>query len=452
LAIAADRVWAQSPLPVLLGEEERVAVVERIGQLLNERYIFPDTAESCAEHLRAQLEAGAFDDLTDREAFARRLTESLQNVSHDKHMRVRPRPLERATMEQENPARVQARRRDRMRRQNFGFEKVERLDGNVGYVDMRYFAGAPEARPTAVAAMNFLANADALIFDMRKNGGGTPEMIRFICSYLFDEPTHLNSLYWREGDVTEEFWTMEDVPGPKMTDVPVFVLTSRHTFSGAEEFSYNLRTRERAMLVGETTGGGANPGGTFPVNPRFEIFIPTGRAINPVTGINWEGTGVMPHVVVAADDALNTALEMAREAAEAHRAEKEAKVSTLWKAFGEAQVRAVSLADQGKTEQAGSVLSAGLRDAHDAGLVGEMDVNMLGYQLMGRDQIALAIAAFRFNVAAFPESSNVYDSLGEAYMNDGQIERAIESYEKSIELDPGNDHARAMIAEMRARG
>ncbi len=450
LAITSGIVSAQSSQPDSLGEDERADVVERIGQMLNQRYVFPEIAQSCAEHLQAQLEAGEFDDLTDPGAFAKRLTESLQSVSHDKHMRVRPRRAERATMERENPARAQARQMDRMRQQNFGFEKVERLDGNVGYLDMRYFAGTQRARPTAVAAMNFLANADALIFDMRKNGGGSPEMIRFICSYLFDEPTHLNSLYWREGDRTQEFWTIENVPGPKMSDVPMFVLTSSYTFSGAEEFSYNLRTRERATLVGETTGGGANPGGTMPISPRFEMFIPTGRAINPITGINWEGTGVTPHVAVDADDALDTALELAREAAEKYRTEKEEKVTALWEAFAEAQMRAVSLADEGNSEKAAQVLSAGLRDAHEAGLGGEADINMLGYQMVNRHQIALAIVVFTFNVAAYPESSNVYDSLAEAYMNDGQIERSIRNYEKSIKLDPKNDHARQMIAEMRA--
>lgn len=450
VVISAGIASAQSSQPESLGADERAAVVKRIGHMLNQRYVFPEIAESCAEHLKAQLEAGEFDDLTDPEAFAMRLTETLQSVSHDKHMRVWTRPAERATMEQENPARAQARRMDRMRQQNFGFEKVERLEGNIGYLDLRYFAGNPEARPTAAASMNFLANADALIFDMRKNGGGSPGMIRFLCSYLFDEPTHLNSLYWREGDVTQEFWTMDDVPGPKMPDVPVFVLTSSYTFSGAEEFSYNLRTRERATLVGETTGGGANPGGTMPINHQFEMFIPTGRAINPITGINWEGTGVKPHVAVAADDALDTALELAREAAETYRTAREEKVTALWEAFGEAQMRAISLGEEGKSEKAGMVLSAGLRDARDAGLVGEEDINMLGYQMMSRDQIALAIAMFTFNADAYPESSNVYDSLAEAYMNDGQNERAIRNYEKSIELDLQNDHAREMIAEMRA--
>ena len=131
--------------------------------------------------------------------------------------------------------------------------------GNVGYLDLRYFAAPWVAQPTATAAMAVLANADALIFDLRHNQGGMPGMVQFLCPYLFVERTHLNSLYFREGDRTDEFWT-HDVPGRRMPDVPVFVLTSAATFSAAEEFCYDLRTRERATLVGEQTRGGANPG------------------------------------------------------------------------------------------------------------------------------------------------------------------------------------------------
>jgi hypothetical protein len=428
--------------------DERAAVVERIADLLAERYVFPDVAAECGAALRAQLAAGELDDLSDPEAFADRLTRSLQAVSHDKHMRVRVRPPERAQLEREHPARAQARQLDRMRQQNFGFERVERLEGNVGYLDMRYFAGTPRARDTAVAAMNFLANSDALIFDMRFNGGGNPDMIRFICSYLFDEPTHLNSLYWRQGDRTQEFWTLQDVPGPRMADVPVFVLTSERTFSGAEEFSYNLQTRQRATLIGETTGGGANPGGGFDLNERFGMFIPTGRAINPVTGTNWEGVGVKPDIPVSADEAYDHALTLAVEAADKHRGRRAERVDASWAAFGEAQAEAQRLAAAGEQGKAAALVTTALRDIHGAGLMGEPDINMLGYEVLGRDHVELAIAVFEFNVQAYPESSNVYDSLGEAYMIDGRNELAIKFYRKSLELDPTNANAEQMITRM----
>jgi CubicO group peptidase (beta-lactamase class C family) len=190
---------------------------------------------------------------------------------------------------------------------NFGFEKIERLGGNVGYLDLRAFESPDSAAETAAAAMAFLANTDALIFDLRQNGGGDPAMVAFLCSYLFDQRTHLNDLYSRPDNRTEEFWTRDDVPGKRYGDKPVFVLTSSRTFSGAEEFSYNLKSLKRATIVGETTGGGAHP-----VNPRrlgkdFLITVPFARAINPITKTNWEGTGVKPDVDVPAAQALKVA-------------------------------------------------------------------------------------------------------------------------------------------------
>ena len=196
---------------------------------------------------------------------------------------------------------------------NCGFVKVEELAGNVGYVKFNMFADPEVCGPTATAAMNFVANSDALIVDLRDNGGGDPKMVAYICSYLFSKRTHLNDLWTRKTNATEEFWT-SDVPGRRLADDrPVYVLTSRRTFSGAEEFTYNLKNLKRATIVGETTGGGANPGGPERVGEHFELFVPSGRAINPITKTNWEGTGVEPDVQVAEADALGTAHAMALE-------------------------------------------------------------------------------------------------------------------------------------------
>ena len=257
-AAFACSAWAQEATSSAEDEspvtaEDRRAVVARVAALLDEHYVFPEVAKQCGAHLQAELEAGHFDEATTAKSFAIALTEAVQSVSHDKHVRVRVRRPERVEVERVNPIRAQAEQVARQRRENFGFERVERLEGNVGYLDLRYFAGTPLARETAAAAMAFLANVDALIVDLRKNGGGNPEMIRFLSSYLFEVPTHLNSLYWRRGDRTDEFWTLEDIPGQRLADVPVFVLTSNFTFSGAEEFSYNLRTQERKPPVAART-------------------------------------------------------------------------------------------------------------------------------------------------------------------------------------------------------
>jgi C-terminal processing protease CtpA/Prc len=210
-----------------------------------------------------------------------------------------------------NP-REQAERREQMRSRmaagNFGFEKLERLEGNVGYIDLRGFAPAEMAGESAAAAMNFLTNTDALIIDLRKNGGGDPSMVALLCSYLFSpEPVHLNDLYFRPDDSTHQWWTFPYVPGKRYEDKPVYLLTSQRTFSAEEEFTYNLKNLKRVTIVGETTGGGAHPGGGRPLDDHFGMFVPTGRAINPITKTNWEGTGVPPDVAVPADAALKTA-------------------------------------------------------------------------------------------------------------------------------------------------
>ncbi|MFK7960817.1 MAG: S41 family peptidase [Phycisphaerales bacterium] len=438
-----------------------VAAVERIGQLMRDHYVFPDVADASARELERQLGDGTFSGELDAEELSGRLTEALRVATNDKHMLVRPRrrlaPPEPASAPAgdtpadnapRHPLQDRADRVERARASNFGFEAVERLEGNVGYIDVRMFSGMREARTTASAAMAFLSGSDALIFDMRQNGGGDPDMVRYLCSYLFTEPTHLNSLYWRDGDRTQEFWTVP-VPGVVRGDVPVFVLTSSRTFSGAEEFSYNLRTRERARLVGETTRGGANPGTLFPVSDAIEIFIPTGRAINPITGTNWEGTGVEPHVTVPADDALTTALPLAIEAAEAYRMRR----ADRWSAFDPWLADVQELVDAGDEAAAKRRLEAQLSAAVALGHLPPGAVNDYGYQYLSAGHIGLALVAFELNARHHPTMANAHDSLGEGLRAAKRISESIRSYERAVALEPDGpnaDAARAAIRDMRA--
>jgi len=155
-------------------------------------------------------------------------------------------------------------------------------------------------------------NADAIIFDLRENHGGSPEMVALIATYLFDRPTHLNDIYNRAENATEEFWTRSPIPRNKLADKPAYVLTSRSTFSGAEEFCYDLKMLKRATLVGETTGGGAHLTSAHRIDHHFMFLVPSGRPINPVSKTDWEGTGVEPDVQVSAMYALETAEKLAR--------------------------------------------------------------------------------------------------------------------------------------------
>jgi C-terminal processing protease CtpA/Prc len=155
--------------------------------------------------------------------------------------------------------------------------------------------------------MNFLANTDALIVDVRRNGGGDPLIVAAVCSYLMPPNTLINKFYWRPQSRWDEFRTKRVTGKYYGTTRPVYVLTSDGTFSGAEEFAYDVQTQKRGEVVGDTTGGGAHPGGMRRVTDKFGVWVPAGRAVNPVTGKNWEGTGVIPDVPVAADQALRTA-------------------------------------------------------------------------------------------------------------------------------------------------
>ncbi|MCA1624848.1 MAG: S41 family peptidase [Acidobacteria bacterium] len=302
------------PPDMTVDAKTRTEVIEGVLKNLNDSYVFPEVAKKIETDVRGRLQNKEYDTITSAKAFADKLTADLQSVSRDKHMRVRYsfEPIPARQKRDEPTAEEKEGYRRHLNRINYGFEKIERLPGNIGYIDFRGFTDAEMGAETVAAAMSFVANTDALIFDVRQNGGGSPEMVALISSYLFgDKPVHLNSLYWREGNRTEDFFTKPIVSGKKYGGKDVYVLTSNRTFSAAEEFTNNLKSLKRATIVGETTGGGANPGGMFRLNEHFGIFVPTGRAINPITKTNWEGTGVKPDVEVPKELALKTAYLMA---------------------------------------------------------------------------------------------------------------------------------------------
>jgi hypothetical protein len=293
----------------------RTRVIDGAIAQLNQTYVFPEVAKKMEEAVRARQKRGEYDGITDGSTLAGKLTDNFQEVSHDKHLRVNYDPMkipERADDAKPSPEDM-ARFREQMEKMNCGFKKVEHLGGNVGYVKFNMFGDPETCGPTAIAAMNFLANVDAIIFDLRENGGGDPKMVALISTYLFAEPTHLNDLWQRKDNSTQQYWTLPYVPGKRLDGKPVYVLTSKQTFSGAEEFCYNLKNLKRATLVGDSTGGGAHPVSGHRIDEHFVIGVPFARAINPISKTNWEGTGVEPDVKVSAAEALTTAERMAHE-------------------------------------------------------------------------------------------------------------------------------------------
>jgi C-terminal processing protease CtpA/Prc len=303
------------PPDMTIDAAARSQVIENLVKELNESYIFAETAKKMESDLRVRLKNKEYEQITSARQFSRKLTEDLQAISKDKHLNIRfsPEKIPVRAVKTEPTAEEREQYKNSLRRNNYGFVKVENMRGNIGYIDFRGFTDPELGAETVAATMNFVANTDALIFDLRNNGGGNPAMVALICSYLFgDKPVHLNDLYYRVGNKTEEFWTKPNVLGKKYGEAKdVYVLTSNRTFSGAEEFANNLKVLKRATIVGETTGGGANPGDFIRLTDNFGAFVPTGRAINPITKTNWEGVGVEPDVKVDKESALKTAYLLA---------------------------------------------------------------------------------------------------------------------------------------------
>jgi peptidase S41-like protein len=296
----------------------RASAIDGAIAQLAEYYVFPEVAKQIADSLHARQKRGAYDHSTNGIMFAQTLNDEVRAISHDKHMRVNysVNPLPPApTGPPPSPSpEMRARMQQQMDAQNCGFVKAEQLDGNIGYVKFNFFADPDLCGPTASAAMNFVAGTRALIVDMRDNTGGSPAMVSYVASYLFNDSTHLNDLWDRKSGKTTEYWTRPSVPGRKFGgDKPVYVLTSSRTFSGGEEYTYDLKSIKRATIVGETTGGGAHPVAGRRIDDHFMIGVPGARAINPITHTNWEGVGVEPDVKVSAAEALNTAKKLAAE-------------------------------------------------------------------------------------------------------------------------------------------
>jgi retinol-binding protein 3 len=293
-----------------LDAAERQRVLDGVSSILKEWYVYPETAQKMSDAVRDHQKRGDYDAITDGDVLAGLLTRQLQDISHDKHLSVFSSPYKLPPDEQPSPEQKGTERKE-LEQSNCGFVKVEILPRNIGYLKFDFFADPEVCGPTAISAMNFVSHVDAIIFDLRDNGGGDPEMIALISTYLFDKPTHLNDLYNRKEDSTTQHWTLPYVPGNRLADKPAFVLTSAATFSGAEEFSYNLKNLKRATLVGETTGGGAHPVRMERIDEHFMVEVPFERAINPISKTNWEGTGVVPDVPAKASEALAIAEKLA---------------------------------------------------------------------------------------------------------------------------------------------
>lgn len=325
----ADRDRGMSDAPATspefpLNAEQQQQVLDTLSQAL-ENYVCADTARQLQAALHqwrpgenadaAAAATEATDAVADAPQWAEQLTLQLQQLSGDRQLRVHfsPQPLPDLDPDAEPTAEDLTQQHDLSSQRNFDLNRVERLRGNVGYLELYGFEPPEFVGDALAAAMTLLQHTQALIIDLRHNRGGSPDTVALLCSYLLPAypPIHLHDVYWRPDDSTRQWWTVPHLPAPRYLDKPVYLITSQETFSAAEAFADILQQRQRATVIGEHTAGGANPGRGHRLSQHFWVFVPTGRAINPMTGDNWAETGIIPDVKVPAELTLLTAHLMA---------------------------------------------------------------------------------------------------------------------------------------------
>jgi len=294
--------------------------VEAAAKLIAENYVLPEKGREMAVALREKLGAGRYDAATEPGALAGLVTEDLLAVSNDLHMRLMadasgfaaPQPRSADAAPASGPIRPSLQPNGFGAHYNFGFLRLDRLDGNIGYLQLGLFNDprVEGAKRALEAAMNYLSGTDAVIIDIRFNGGGVGQMADLISSYFFGpEPVHLlnNAMRQNGQETISESWTLKDVPGRRMAEKALYVLISSYTGSAAEHFAFGLKGRQRAVLVGENTAGAGFTVAHIPINERFTLQVSVGRTYDPRTQLGWEKVGVAPDVEAAEDKALATA-------------------------------------------------------------------------------------------------------------------------------------------------
>jgi tetratricopeptide (TPR) repeat protein len=423
-------------------------IILKIDSLLQRYYVLPDQVKEYAEKLKLKYQSGAYDSCKNIDEFARKVTTDLIEITHDKHINFRkivPSDIgEKTESALHHPLRLYRLRN----RENFGFHKLEWIEDQIGYLDLRRFYSMAEAKDMALSAMTFLENANAIIIDLRENQGGSGESIPFFCNYFFKDPVQLTSYYSRGDDFLTESWTSDKTEGTRLTEVPLFLLTSDRTFSAAEAFAYDMQVRKRAVIIGDSTKGGANSVDLFKINNQLEIYIPTGRAINPVTGGNWEGTGVIPDILVPASNALDTAIVLARAAGDEYGQAKEVKLKLVVDNMQFDLDQSEKLYRQNKLVEANAFLDSVFQQGKRAGLINEFFIYVLAYNYSTKQDEQILYAILEKNIEFFPQSSTAHELLAYVYYEHGHKERAIDQYKKVLQLDPQNRNAIKMIERL----
>lgn len=387
----------------LLTTKEKYDIIASVKTNLEESYVDLDVSKKIIIALDKNLKSNKYKKITSPTEFSKIITEDLQNISKDLHLKVQFEPKriaqEKNVVSEEMQLEMEKKKAMQMAEINYGFTEAKILDGNIGYLNLRLFADVKYAEETATATMNFLSNTNAIIIDLRTNGGGVPNMMQLLSSYFFDEtPVLLSDFYERKTNTKTQLFSLANVNGKRSTNKPIYILTSKQTFSAAEAFAYTLKNLNKAIIVGEVTKGGANRTKRINLNDSFTISMPYIQSIHPITKTNWEGKGVQPNIETD---------------------EKEAFIFAYIDAINKTHINNK-----------------------------EAILNKMGYAFLQEKSIENAIMIFRENVKLFPNNANNWDSLGEAYFMNLDKESAIKSYKKALEIDPNLESAKAMIQKL----
>ncbi|OOG68714.1 S41 family peptidase [Flavobacterium sp. A45] len=386
-----------------MNTKEKNAVVSAIKTHIEESYIDLELSKKMIIELDRNLKSDKYKKITSPAEFSKTVTEDLQSISKDLHLKVRFEPeriaQEKSIVSQEKQLEMEKKTAMQIAEINYGFTEVKILDGNIGYLNLTQFADIKYAEETATATMNFLSNANAIIIDLRSNGGGVPSMMQLLSSYFLDEtPVLLSDFYERKTNTKTQLYSFANVNGKRSTNKPLYILTSKHTFSAAEAFTYTLKHLDKATVVGEVTKGGANRTKRINLNDEFTIAVPYIQSLHPVTKTNWEGKGVQPDIKTKETDAFVVAY-----------------VDAIKKTF---------------KRNKNTVL------------------NKIGYNFLQEKSLDDALIVFQENVKLFPNDPNSWDSLGEAYFANHDKENALKSYKKALELEPNSESVKAMIQKL----
>ncbi|MBQ4819582.1 S41 family peptidase [Aquimarina sp. MMG016] len=401
----------------VLSAQSNTDIIKSVQKLMTENYIFLDKAEKVNEHLDTLINKRYFNRYKKPKEFAEALTKEVQKITNDKHLNIAP-PKPQNNRPSSPPEFIPMHLQNIERFRQGGFGEVSFFEGNVAYIRLKGFRVEDTIKVDPL--MKYVSTADAIIIDLRDNGGGNGPVGINLSSYFLPENLPLTSVYTRRTDTMEEYSTIH-VQGKQKLDVPLFILTNNRTFSAAEAFAYDLQARNRATIIGEVTGGGAHPVNFMRLPQGYRLIVPIARSINPVTNTNWEGVGVIPDIKLPAKDALAKAKKIAKTQAKEYREKPFRRLEHLL------EKDEITKEDEDIVCQ---LLEIIVKREHLESFM----VNDMGYNYLRRRNINGALAILRAGTILFPNSPNAQDSYAEVLVRNNQNTLALKYYQEAVFL------------------